>query len=84
MNIQSILFSAAEYAIIFPGIFICLVPTSDWLIVPLKKIYPILIPAVLAICVIFGYIDSTHIYYSNLFFFLILFVLLANCLVMYA
>lgn len=79
MNIQSILFSAAEYAIIFPGIFICLAPISDWLIVPLKKIYPILIPAVLAICVIFGYIDSTHTYYSNLFFFLILFV----CLIVY-
>ena len=47
MNIQSILFSAAEYAIIFPGIFICLVPVSDWLIIPQKKIYTILIPMVL-------------------------------------
>lgn len=79
MDIQSILFSTAEYAIIFPGIFICLVPVSDWLIVPQRKIYPILIPAVLAICVVFGYIDSTHTYYSNLFFFLILFV----CLIVY-
>lgn len=79
MNIQSILFSAAEYAIIFPGIFICLVPVSDWLIIPQKKIYAILIPMVLAICILFGYIDSTHTYYINLFFFIILFA----CLIAY-
>ena len=79
MNSFDILIAAAHYGVIFPGIFICIVPVADWMVVSQKKLYPVLIPVMIAICLILGCLESRGTYYTNLFFFPLLFV----CLIAY-
>ena len=79
MNILEVLIVAAHYGVIFPGIFICIVPVADWMVVSQQKLYPVLIPVMTAICVILGYFDSQGNYDTNLFFFPLLFL----CLIAY-
>lgn len=76
---SAVLFSAFEYAIIFPGIFMCIIPVADWLIIPQKKLYPVLLPICILVCLVLGYVDSARTHYSNLLFF----PLLAICLTAY-
>ena len=79
MNSFDILIAAAHYGVIFPGIFICIVPVADWIVVSQKKLYPVLIPVMIAICLILGCLESRGTYYTNLFFF----PLLLLCLIAY-
>lgn len=34
MNFWNLVYRAAEYGIILPGIFLCIIPVADWLIIP--------------------------------------------------
>ena len=44
MNPFTVLIAAAHYGVIFPGIFICIVPVADWISIPLRKLFSVLIP----------------------------------------
>lgn len=81
MNSLEALIAAAHYGVIFPGIFICIVPVSDWMVIPQRKLYPVLIPVMLAVCLFLGYFESKsdYYYYTNQFFFPLLFL----CLIAY-
>ena len=57
MNYLPILIRAAELSVIIPGIFICLMPVTKWINVPLRRLYPILIVFVLAFCFGLGYLS---------------------------
>ena len=41
MNFWNLVYRAAEYGIILPGIFLCIIPVADWLIIPQRKLYPV-------------------------------------------
>lgn len=79
MNPFTVLIAAAHYGVIFPGIFICIVPVADWISIPLRKLFSVLIPVMAAICLILGCVESTGNYGANLFFF----PLLSVCLIVY-
>lgn len=79
MNPFTVLIAAAHYGVIFPGIFICIVPVADWISIPLRKLFSVLIPVMTAICLILGCVESTGNYDANLFFF----PLLSVCLIVY-
>ena len=49
MNPFTVLIAAAHYGVIFPGIFICIVPVADWISIPLRKLFSVLIPVMTAI-----------------------------------
>lgn len=61
MNPFTVLIAAAHYGVIFPGIFICIVPVADWISIPLRKLFSVLIPVMTAICLILGCVESTGI-----------------------
>jgi hypothetical protein len=50
MNFWNLVYRAAEYGIILPGIFLCIIPVADWLIIPQRKLYPVLLPCMVAVC----------------------------------
>ena len=79
MNPFTVLITAAHYGVIFPGIFICIIPVADWITIPLRKLFSVLIPVMAAICLILGCVESTGNYGANLFFF----PLLSACLIVY-
>ena len=54
MNYLLILNKAMEFSIITPGIFICLMPVTKWIKVPLKKLWLPVTAGVLAFCFISG------------------------------
>lgn len=79
MNFLDLLYRAAEYGVILPGIFLCIVPVADWLVIPQRKLYPVLLPCMVAVCFLLAWIDSSGSYYTNIFFF----PLLGICLIAY-
>ena len=79
MKLFDFFFRAAEYGVILPGAFLCLIPVADWLVIPPRKLYPVLVPVLVAICFLLSWLDTTGDYYTNLFFF----PLLGICLIAY-
>ncbi len=79
MNFWNLVYRAAEYGIILPGIFLCIIPVADWLIIPQRKLYPVLLPCMVAVCFVLAWVDSSGSYYTNIFFF----PLLGICLIAY-
>ena len=79
MKLFDFFFHAAEYGVILPGAFLCLIPVADWLVIPPRKLYPVLVPVLVAICFLLSWLDTTGDYYTNLFFF----PLLGVCLIAY-
>ena len=79
MNFWNLVYRAAEYGIILPGIFLCIIPVADWLIIPQRKLYPVLLPCMVAVCFVLAWLDSSGSYYTNIFFF----PLLGICLIAY-
>lgn len=79
MNFWNLVYRAAEYGIILPGIFLCIIPVADWLIIPQRKLYPVLLPCMVAVCFVLAWGDSSGSYYTNIFFF----PLLGICLIAY-
>ena len=79
MNFWNLVYRAAEYGIILPGIFLCIIPVADWLIIPQRKLYPVLLPCMVAVCFVLAWMDSSGSYYTNIFFF----PLLGICLIAY-
>ena len=79
MKLFDFFFRAAEYGVILPGAFLCLIPVADWLVIPPRKLYPVLVPVLVAICFLLSWLDTTGDYYTNLFFF----PLLGVCLIAY-
>ena len=79
MNFMNLCYRAAEYGIIFPGVFLCLMPVADWLIVPQRRLYPVLLPCMIAVCFLLAWFDSDGSHYTNIFFF----PLLGICLIAY-
>ena len=79
MNFMNLCYRAAEYGVIFPGVFLCLMPVADWLIVPQRKIYPVLLPCMIAVCFLLAWFDFDGSHYTNIFFF----PLLGICLIAY-
>ena len=79
MNFWNLVYRAAEYGIILPGIFLCIIPVADWLIIPQRKLYPVLLPCMVAVCFMLAWVDSSGSYYTNIFFF----PLLGICLIAY-
>lgn len=79
MKLFDFFFRAAEYGVILPGAFLCLIPVADWLVIPPRKLYPVLVPVLVAICFLLSWLDMTGDYYTNLFFF----PLLGICLIAY-
>ena len=57
MNFMNLCYRAAEYGVIFPGVFLCLIPVADWLIVPQRKLYPVLLPCMIAVCFLLAWFD---------------------------
>lgn len=79
MKLFDFFFRVAEYGVILPGAFLCLIPVADWLVIPPRKLYPVLVPVLVAICFLLSWLDTTGDYYTNLFFF----PLLGICLIAY-
>ncbi len=79
MNFMNLCYRAAEYGVIFPGVFLCLMPVADWLIVPQRRLYPVLLPCMIAVCFLLAWFDSDGSHYTNIFFF----PLLGICLIAY-
>ena len=79
MNFWHLFYRAAEYGVILPGIFLCIIPVADWLVIPQRKLYPVLLPCMVAICFPLAWIDLSGSYYTNLLFF----PLLGICLIAY-
>lgn len=79
MNFMNLCYRAAEYGVIFPGVFLCLIPVADWLIVPQRRLYPVLLPCMIAVCFLLAWFDSDGSHYTNIFFF----PLLGICLIAY-
>ena len=66
MNFWNLVYRAAEYGIILPGIFLCIIPVADWLIIPQRKLYPVLLPCMVAVCFVLAWVDSSGSYYTIL------------------
>jgi len=79
MNYLLILNKAMEFSIITPGIFICLMPVTKWIKVPLKKLWLPVTAGVLAFCFISGAVSVFFRYYPSVFFYPTMLV----CLLLY-
>lgn len=70
MNFWNLVYRAAEYGIILPGIFLCIIPVADWLIIPQRKLYPVLLPCMVAVCFVLAWwtlpAPTTQTYSSSL------------------
>lgn len=63
-----ILNRALDFSVMFPGIFICLMPVEKWLKVSPKKLYPVLTAITLLFCLTFGAVCAIEQLEANFFF----------------